>query len=160
MQINYRNWNIDVIVGIIKEKKLLKSPKEIIWEIIADVDKDPNYWYGIKQTRKLRVNGNTIERETIISFRDSKCQEVITLEPPNTVLTRIINGPIIGTKLIKLQEISEHQCLLEVIWDVKARGLAGLLNFIIKKHISKGTRRAIERIANEAEKRSSKINKS
>jgi hypothetical protein len=85
---------------------------------------------------------------------------VIILEPPNTVLTRIVNGPIIGTKLVKLQDIAEHQCLLEVIWDVKARGLVSLLNFIIKKHISKGTLRAIERIANEAEQRFSKINKS
>jgi hypothetical protein len=160
MQINYRNLITDIIVGIIKEKKLLNSSKGIVWEIIADVDKDPNYWYGIRQTRNTRVNGNTIERETIISFRHSKCQEVITLEPLNTVSTRIINGPIIGTKLVKLQEISEHQCLLEVIWDVKARGIAGLFNFIIKKHISSGTRRAIERIANEAEQRNSKLNKS
>jgi hypothetical protein len=147
-------------VGIIKEKKLLNSPKEIVWEIIADVDKDPNYWYGIRQIRNIKVNTNTIERETIISFRRSRCQEVITFEPPNIVLTRIVNGPIIGTKMVKIQEIGEHQCLLEVIWDVKARGLAGLFNFIIKKHISKGTRRAIERITIEAEQRFSKITKS
>ena len=160
MQINYRNSIIGIILGMIKENKLLNSSKEIIWEIIADVDKDPNYWYGIRQVKNIRVNGNTIERETIISFRHSKCQEVITLEPPNIILTRIIDGPIIGTKQIKLQEISEHKCLLEVNWDIKTPGVMGLFNFIFKKHISTGTHRAIERIANEAEQRFSKINKS
>ena len=148
------------MVGIINESKILNSPAEIIWAIISDVDKDPRYWHGIIQTKNISVNGNTIERETVISFRQSRCEEIITLEPPYIVNTRIINGPIIGTKITKITAISERQCLLEVSWDVKARGFMGLFNFIVVRHISKGTLRAIERIATEAEQQLSKIDKS
>lgn len=147
-------------MGIINKSKLLNSSTEIIWAIISDVDKDPRYWRGIKQTRNISVKGNTIERETIISFRHSKCKEIITLEPPYVVYSRLINGPIIGTKIIRITAISERQCLLEVSWDVKVRGFMGLFNFIIARHISQGTLRAIERISTEAEQQFSKIGKS
>lgn len=147
-------------MGTLNKDKAIKSPLEIIWNIISDVDNDPKYWYGIKQTRNTNVKGNTIERETIIAFKDSKCEEVITLKPLDMVSTRIVKGPITGTKVIKLTKVSEDKCLLKVKWDIKARGYLRLFDFVLMKHISKGTQGALERIAVEAEQHYREANKS
>ncbi|VFJ12988.1 SRPBCC family protein [Candidatus Nitrosocosmicus franklandus] len=146
-------------MGTLNKEKAIKSPLEIIWNIISDVDNDPKYWYGIKQTKNISVRGNTIERETIIAFRDSKCEEVITLKPLDTVSTQILKGPITGTKAIRLTKISENKCLLKVKWDIRARGFLKLFDFVLMKHISKGTQDALERIATEAEQRYHETNK-
>ena len=128
-------------------------PLEIIWQIVSEIDNDPHYWYGIKKVKNLTTDGNTIVRETVISFRNSRCEEVITLYPTNQILTQITKGPITGEKVLNITKISHVQCMLEVKWDIQIHGYMRLFSFAIKKHILKGTTNAIDRIAREGEKR-------
>ena len=37
-----------------------------LWDIISNVDKDPDYWHGTRSIKNIKKEGNTIERETII----------------------------------------------------------------------------------------------
>jgi len=141
---------------IISTSKDINSPKEIIWKIISDIDNDPNYWQGIRETRNLKKEGNTIERETIISFRQSKSQEIVTFERSNQITTSIIKGPIIGKKVLKLTEISDNKCSLAVNWDIQIQGIMRMFTPMVKKHILKGTIKAIDRIAKEGENRYNK----
>jgi len=140
-------------------RNILNSPSDIIWEIISEIDSDPSYWHGIKRVKNLTVKDNTIVRETVISFRHSKCEEVITLEPPNRIVTQITKGPIIGTKILNVMKVSDGQCTLEVNWNIQIHGYMKLFSYMIKKHISKGTINAIDRIAREGELRYNKTNK-
>lgn len=97
--------------------------------------------------------------ETIISFRRSQCEEVITLEPVNRVVTQITKGPITGKKILSIKKISKVQCTLEVKWDIQIHGVVRPFSFVIKNHISKGTVNAIDSISSEDKIRFKKTNK-
>ena len=50
---------------------------EKVWDIVSDIDNEPKFWKGTKEVRNISKEGNTINREVIIAFRDQKClQEV------------------------------------------------------------------------------------
>ena len=46
-----------------------------VWDIISDLDAEPKFWRGTKETKIISRDGNVITREIIIAFRDSKCMQ-------------------------------------------------------------------------------------
>ena len=137
---------------LISTSRKINSSDELIWSIISNIDKDPDFWHGIKAVKNIHREGNTIERETTISFRHSKCIELVTLMPQKQIVTVIREGPIVGTKKINLTRINAKECEIKVEWDVHMKGLMSLFTFYIKKHILKGTNDALERIAKKIER--------
>ncbi|HKU82442.1 MAG TPA: SRPBCC family protein [Candidatus Nitrosocosmicus sp.] len=137
---------------LISTSRKINSSDELIWSIISNIDKDPNFWHGIKAVKNIHREGNTIERETTISFRHSRCIELVTLTPQKQIVTVIREGPIVGTKIINLTRINAKECEIKVEWDVHVKGLMSLFTFYIKKHILKGTNDALERIAKKIER--------
>ena len=83
---------------LISTSRKINSSDELIWSIISDIDKDPDFWHGIKAVKNIQREGNTIERETTISFRHSRCIELVTLMPLKQIAT-VINGSQEGTVL-------------------------------------------------------------
>ena len=59
----------------------------------------------------------------------------------------IIQGPIRGKKTIVLRTINNHATRIEVKWDIKINGIYRIFTEMIKKHILKGTKEALERIS-------------
>ena len=137
---------------LISTARKINSSDELVWSIISNIDKDPDFWYGIKAVKNIKREGNTTERETIIAFRDSKCLELVTLIPQKQITIVIREGPIVGTKIINLTKIDAEKCEIKVDWDVHMKGLMSLFTFLIKKHILKGTDEALERIAKKVER--------
>ena len=136
---------------LISTARKINSSDELIWSIVSDIDKDPDFWYGIKAVKNIKREGNTTERETIIAFRNSKCLELVTLIPPKQITIAIREGPIVGTKIINVTKIDAKKCEIKVDWDIHMKGLMSLFTFFIKKHILKGTDEALERIAKKVE---------
>ena len=136
---------------LISTARKINSSDELIWSIISDIDKDPDFWHGIKAVKNIKREGNTTERETIIAFRNSKCLELVTLIPPKQITIVIREGPIVGTKIINVTKIDTEKCEIRVDWDIHMKGLTSLFTFFIKKHILKGTDDALERIAKKVE---------
>ncbi len=68
---------------LISTARKIDSSDELIWSIISNIDKDPDFWHGIKAVKNIKREGNTTERETIIAFRYLKCLELVTLTPQN-----------------------------------------------------------------------------
>jgi Polyketide cyclase / dehydrase and lipid transport len=128
--------------------KLIEASQDIIWNIISDVDREPEFWHGTKSIKNIRKDGNVIERESIIAFRNSICKEVITLNPKNSVKKKITDGAIIGTKNIVLTPTGTNKTQVDVQWNIKVKGIFGLFRGLIKKHISEGTEDALLRISN------------
>nr|AIF21857.1 cyclase/dehydrase [uncultured marine thaumarchaeote SAT1000_06_B02]AIF23775.1 Cyclase/dehydrase [uncultured marine thaumarchaeote SAT1000_18_D03] len=60
-------------------------------------------------------------------------------------------GIIKGSKTLTLKP-KDGGSLLEVNWDVKMSGLAGMFTGMIKKHIRNGTEQAMEAIKQHAER--------
>ena len=67
----------------INASRELSAPLDQIWNIIADVDNEPEYWRGTKTVKNIRKAGNKIEREVTIAFKDSKCRQTVVLNPKN-----------------------------------------------------------------------------
>ena len=123
---------------------------DTVWNIISDLDHEPKFWKGTKETRTISKDGNVITREIIIAFRDSKCMQKITIQPKEKIYAEFTDGIIKGSKTLNLKH-KDGNSILEANWDIKMSGLAGMFTGMIKKHIRSGTEQAIESIKQKAE---------
>ena len=134
---------IDVSVGI-------NAPIDNVWDIVSDLDNEPKFWKGTKETKIIYRDDNTVTREIIIAFRDSRCLQTITIQPKEKIHAEFTKGIIKGSKTISL-EPKKDGCSLNAKWDIKMSGLAGMFTGMISKHIRGGTEQALESIKQEAE---------
>lgn len=134
---------IDTSIGI-------NAPVDRVWDIISDLDNEPKFWRGTKETRIISRDGNVVTREIVIAFRDSKCMQKITIQPKEKIYAEFTKGIIKGSKTLTLKP-KDGNSLLEANWDVKMSGLAGMFTGMIKKHIRSGTEQALESIKQKAE---------
>ena len=137
-------------MAIIDTSIEIKAPIDKVWDIISDLDSEPKFWRGTKETKIISRDGNVITREIIIAFRDSKCIQKITLEPKERIHAEFTEGIIKGSKTLNLKS-KDDGSLLEANWDVKMSGLAGMFTGIIKKHIRSGTEQALKSIKQKVE---------
>jgi len=128
----------------------INAPVDRVWDIISDLDNEPKFWKGTKETRIISRDGNVVTREITIAFRDSKCMQKITIQPKEKIYAEFTKGIIKGSKTLILKP-KDDSSLLEANWDVKMSGLAGMFTGIIKKHIRSGTEQALESIKQKAE---------
>jgi ribosome-associated toxin RatA of RatAB toxin-antitoxin module len=128
----------------------IDSTTDKVWDVISDTDRDPEYWYGTRSVKNIKKEGNVIERETVIAFKESKCREIVTLHDKDQIATEIIDGPVVGKKIVTLEKIDENKSRINVKWDIHMKGYMALFSFFVKKHILKGTQEALVRIANKA----------
>ena len=140
-----------VIVAKIEVSIKIKSTVDKVWDIISDIDNETKYWRGTNEIRNISKDGNKINREIIIAFRDSKCLQEVTLYPKEKIDAVFTEGIIQGTKTINLKTL-EDEILLEAIWDVKLSGMMGIFTGMIKKHVKSGTEQALHAIKSEAER--------
>ena len=85
-----------------------------VWNVISDIDREPEFWHGTKSIKNISKTGNTIEREVVIAFRNSKCREIVKLDDKKSVNIDIIQGPIRGKKTIALRTINNHATRIDV----------------------------------------------
>jgi len=137
-------------MATINTSREVSAPLDRVWEIVADVDNEPQYWHGTKTVKNISKSGNTIEREVTIAFKDSKCRQTVVLKPKSSVEIAITEGPLKGTKIITLSR-SGSNTKIDVVWDIKLSGLLGMFTGMVKKHISEGTEEALVRIAKAVE---------
>ena len=128
----------------------INAPVDKVWDIISDLDNEPKFWKGTKETRIISRDGNVVTREITIAFRDSKCMQKITIQPKEKIYAEFTKGIIKGSKTLNLKS-KDDSSLLEANWDVKMSGLAGMFTGMIKKHIRSGTEQALESIKQKAE---------
>jgi len=140
-----------IIVAKIEVSTKIKSTVDKVWDVISDIDNEAKYWKGTKEIRNISKDGNKINREIIIAFRDSKCLQEVTLYPKEKIEAVFTEGIIQGTKTINLKTL-EGEILLEAIWDVKLSGMMGMFTRMIKKHVKSGTEQALHAIKSEAER--------
>ena len=128
----------------------INAPVDRVWDIISDLDNEPKFWKGTKETRIISRDGNVVTREITIAFRDSKCMQKITIQPKEKIYAEFTKGIIKGSKTLNLKP-KDDGSLLEANWDVKMSGLAGMFTGMIKKHIRSGTEQALKSIKQKAE---------
>jgi carbon monoxide dehydrogenase subunit G len=129
----------------------INAPIDKVWNIVSDLDSEPKFWRGTKEVRNISKDGNTITREVIIAFKDSKCMQTVTLYPKEKIQVQFTKGIIEGTKTITLIPL-ENKIRLDALWDVKLSGMMGMFTGMIKKHIQSGTEQALQSIKQESQR--------
>ncbi len=138
-------------MAVIETSIQINAPAEKVWELVSDIDNEPKFWKGTKEVRNISREGDIVNREIIIAFRDQKCQQKVTLYPKEKIVVVFTKGIISGSKAVKLVS-QENQTLLEVNWDIKLTGVMGMFTGMIKKHIRSGTDLALQSIKEELER--------
>jgi carbon monoxide dehydrogenase subunit G len=131
---------------LIHTSRDVKATLDSVWNVISDIDREPEFWHGTKSIRNISRTGNTIEREVVIAFRNSKCREIVKLDNKKSINIEIIQGPIRGRKTITLST-KNNTTRIEVEWDIRLGGFYGIFTGMIKKHILTGTEEALDRIS-------------
>jgi ribosome-associated toxin RatA of RatAB toxin-antitoxin module len=122
-----------------------------VWEIVSDIDNEPHYWHGTKSVKNITKKGDITEREVVIAFKESKCRELVVLDPKKSVKVDIIDGIMKGTeKNITINSNGTNKTKIDVVWNVRLSGFKRVFAIMIKKHIKEGTEDAITRIAKAA----------
>ena len=134
----------------IKASVIINATVDKIWEIISDINNEPEFWKGTKSIRNISQKGNTTKREITIAFKDKKCLQDVTLYPKEKVETIFTKGIISGRKTVTIQHI-DGACTLEAVWDIKLSGMMGMFTGMVKKHIQSGTEQALVEIKREVE---------
>jgi len=129
---------------------IINSNIDKIWDIISDINNEPEFWKGTKSIRNISQEGNTTKREITIAFKDKKCLQDVTLYPKEKVEAVFTKGIINGRKTVTVKQ-TDNGCKLEANWDIKLSGMMGMFTGMIKKHIQSGTEQALIEIKREVE---------
>ena len=87
--------------------KKINVPISDVWEILSDIDREPEFWHGTKSIKNISRFGNIVEREVVIAFKNSVCKETVTIEPMKSVTTDITEGPLKGRKTVVINPDGE-----------------------------------------------------
>ena len=122
-----------------------------VWDIVSDLDNEPEFWKGTREIKNLSKNEDRIIREATIAFRDQKCMQEVKIQPKEKIEITFTKGIIDGTKIITLTT-KDEKTILKAKWDIKLTGVMGMFTGIIKKHIENGTVQALQKIKEYAER--------
>lgn len=132
--------------------KKIHAPVSEVWKVLSDIDREPEFWHGIKSIKNISKSGNIVEREVVIAFKNSVCKETVTIVPMKSITTDITEGPLKGKKVVVINRDGEKASVVDVEWDIRLSGFMGIFSRMVKKHILEGTNDALNRISKEVEK--------
>lgn len=138
-------------MATIEVKIEVNSTIDKVWEIVSDIDNEPKFWKGTKEVKNISKEGNTVNREITIAFRDQKCLQQVKIYPKEKIEVRFTKGIIEGEKIISITAKGE-KTILSTYWDIKLTGVMGMFTNMIKKHIKSGTEQAMQSIKEEIER--------
>jgi ribosome-associated toxin RatA of RatAB toxin-antitoxin module len=128
----------------------VRASLDRLWEIVSDVDNDPNYYDGLNSIKNLSKKGNVIEREVVVGYLKHEGRQTVTLNPKKSVEVKMTEGPLIGTRLTTLSPVGDSNTRVDVSWRIEFR-VPIFVRGMVKREVEKGTENALERIAEEAE---------
>ena len=97
-----------------------------VWDIVSDIDNEPKFWKGTKEVKNISKDGNIINREITIAFRDQKCLQEVRLQPKEKIEAKFTKGIISGEKIVSIIP-KEEKTILRTVWDIKLTGMMGCL---------------------------------
>jgi len=137
----------------IAEVREVDASAEDVWDIVSDVDRDPEYWSGLASIRNIRKERNLIEREVVVGFMGRKGTQRIELVPKESIQLTMIDGPLRGSREIKLTPLGERRTKIDVSWDIQFSEIPVFAQGFVRSRLEEGTREALDRIARAAQAR-------
>lgn len=138
-------------MAVIQVEVEIDAPIDKVWAVVSDIDNEPKFWKGTKEVKNISKEGNTINREVTIAFRDQKCLQQVKIYPKEKIKVKFIKGIINGEKIVSLTA-KDEKTILSTYWDIKLTGMMGMFTGAIKNHIKSGTEQAMQSIKEEIER--------
>ncbi len=133
----------------IKASIQINSPVDKVWNIVSDLDRESKFWNNITKVRTISTENDVVKREITIGKVD-RCLQTVTLYPQQKILAEFTKGIIGGTKTTMLTP-RDNGTLLEITWDIKFKGIAGLMSGKLNSDFQVHTEQAVLAIKQEAE---------
>ena len=133
----------------IKSAIEINSPVDKVWNMVSDLDRESKFWNNITKVRTLSTKGNVVKREITIGKVD-RCLQTVTLYPQEKIIAEFTKGIIGGTKTTTLRP-SAGGTSLEILWDVKFKGIAGFMSGKLNSDFQTHTEQAVLAIKQAAE---------
>jgi hypothetical protein len=74
-------------IETINASVVVPAPIDKVWSIVADVDKDPQYWSVYKEIKNVNTtSSNVTERNVTLNINNDKAHQIITLHPKDSIL--------------------------------------------------------------------------
>jgi len=135
----------------ILESAEINASQDHVWEIISDIDHEPDYWWGTRSVKNISREGNVIDREIYQRFGNRPIQQKVILHPKTGIEVEFLKGITQGTKHLRLTSESENSQKLLAKWNIHFTGLYRIASPFITRHVRKGTREALHRIKKASE---------
>lgn len=140
-------------MATIAEVREVDASTDEVWDVISDVDRDPEYWSGLMSIRNIRREGTLTEREVVIGFMGRKGTQRIELFPKGSIQLTMIDGPLRGSREIKLVPLGARRTKIDVSWDIQFSAIPVFAQGFVGSRLEEGTREALDKIAKTAEAR-------
>ena len=133
--------------------KIVNASKDKVWDIISNLDKNPDYW-PISIVKNINKSNNTVVREVTIPappFMDNKAQQSITIIPEQfRIIENQTQGAVTGVKTISLlqAENDANKTEVSIIWSLDISKIPGIEKGFAKDGISNSVDEALNKIAN------------
>ncbi len=134
---------------IVEGREVDASPDDV-WDIVSDVDRDPEYWSGLASIRNIRKEGNLVEREVVVGFMGRKGTQRIELVPKESIQMSMIDGPLRGSRQIKLIPLGARKTKIDVSWDIQFSEIPVFAQEFVRSRLKEGTIEALDKIAKTA----------
>ncbi len=137
----------------INATKIVNSSKDKVWNIISDVDKNPDYW-PISIVKNINKSNNTVEREVTVPappFMDNKAHQMITIIPEQyTIIENQTQGAVTGVKTISLLQAGTdvNRTEISVVWNLDMSKIPGIGKGFAKDGINNSVEEALSKIVN------------
>jgi ribosome-associated toxin RatA of RatAB toxin-antitoxin module len=140
-----------VTIAAVRE---VDASAEDVWDIVSDVDKDPEYWSGLASIRNIRKERNLIEREVVVGFMGRSGTQRIELVPKDLIQLTMIDGPLRGSRDIRLTPLEARRTRIDISWDIQFSEIPVFAQGFVRSRLEEGTREALDRIARASQARS------
>lgn len=129
------------------ETRKINAPLDRVWDIVSDVDRDPEYWSGLSSIHNIRKEKNLVEREVVIGFMGNKGTQKIQFNPKESIELILTSGPLRGSRTIRLTNLGLGKTTIEITWSVEFSGVPAFAQGFVLSRLEEITREALEKIA-------------
>lgn len=135
----------------INATEIINASKDKVWNIISDIDKNPDYW-PISIVKNISKSNNTVEREVTVPappFMDNKAHQIITIIPEQyTIIENQTQGAVTGVKTISLLQAGTdvNRTKISVVWNLDMSKIPGIGKEFAKDGINNSVEEALNKI--------------
>ena len=135
----------------IKASAEINTSPERVWSIISDIGRESEYLKGLNSAKVTKREGNIIEREVDVGFVGHTGNQTVKLNPQSsTIDIEMTDGPLVGSRKMKLVTLSGAKTRLEASWNFSFSKVPIFARGFVKSQIENVTKEALEKIALEA----------